>query len=161
MNVNDSATGVQDMKIEVFQSEGLISHTKLLANMTASERDEHRIVALATATILMGAAALEALLLEAAYILNPDLYRLDKFRQWRPPKKYEKLKGRKSEEVEKIWNARIAVAHSEPHNERSRFVGEKLNAEGAVWIVEAIASISNEIWGESMPSWFKEGANSA
>jgi hypothetical protein len=160
MEVSDSVTVTEKITITVFQSGGLVSHTRLLAKM-AAEENEYKIVALATATILMGAAALEALLSEAAHILKPGLYDKRNYRMCGVPDKFKKLMGYESQDVKSIWDARKAVAHSEPHNSRSRFVGEILNAKGAKWVIETIEIVSNDVWGESMPNWFKEGANMA
>jgi hypothetical protein len=160
MQINDSGTATAEIIITVFQSAGLVAHARMLARMTEEETNEYKVVALATATILMGAAALEALLSEAAYVLRPDLYhnKPGVYRKCGLNDKFEKFMGYQSPEVKLIWDARIAVAHSEPHNSRSRFVGEKLNAEGTKWVIDAIEKVSSEVWGESMPSWFKEGA---
>jgi len=141
MQINDSVTATEEIIITVFQSAGLIAHAKMLARMTEEETNEYKVVALATATILMGAAAIEALLSEAAYVLNPELYRergRGSYLKVGPPDKFIRLIGHESAEVRSIWDARIAVAHSEPHNLRSRFVGEKLNAEGAKRVIDAI-----------------------
>jgi hypothetical protein len=161
MQINDSVTATEEIIITVFQSAGLVAHAKMLVRMTEEETNEYKVVALATATILMGAAALEALLSEAAYVLKPELYKQrgrGSYLKVGPPDKFKRLIGYESSEVRSIWDARIAVAHSEPHNSRSRFVGEKLNAEGVKWVIDAIEKVSGEVWGESMPSWFKEGA---
>jgi len=161
MEVTDSITASEKITITVFQSGGLVSHTRLLAKMAENEQEEYKVVALATATVLMGAAALEALLSEAAYVLNPDLYDKNNFRLCGVPEKFKKLMGYKSQEVELIWAARKAVAHSEPQNSRSRFVGIKLNASGASWVTNTIEQVASEVWGESMPNWFKNGAGLA
>ena len=161
MQVSDSGTGTETISITVFQSGCLVSHTRILAKMTDGEINERKVSALATATILMAAAALEALLSEAAHVLKPALYEQRSFRMCGAPDKFKKLMGYKSPEAELIWNARKAVAHSEPNNSRSRFVGKHLNSEGAKLALEAIENISNEVWGQLMPNWFKYGAGLA
>ena len=139
-----------------YQSAGLVAHTRILASMAQDEKDEVKLVTLTTATILMAAAAMEAVLSEAAYILKPSLYKDSDFRRAGAPAKFEKFTGHPSQEVEDVWNARIAVAHAEPNNKRTRFVGVKLNAEGAEWAANCVVKISKEVWGASMPNWFSE-----
>lgn len=135
MEESDSVTVTEKITINVFQSGGLVSHTRLLAKMTAEEKNEYKIVALATATILMGTAALEALLSEVAHILKPGLYEEKNYRKGGVTNKFKQLMGYESQDVKSIWDARIAVVHSEPNNSRSRDVGKKLNAEYAKWVI--------------------------
>lgn len=161
MKVIDSVVATEQIRITVFQSAGLISQTKVLALMASKERDSEKRSALIVSTILVSAAALEALLLEAAHELNPELYKNRNFRMEGVPFKFKKLVGRKSDEIEAIWEARKAISHSEPHNKRSRFVGEQLNTDSVKQIVNILESISNEVWGKNMPNWFIEGAKMA
>ncbi len=156
MQIQDSGKADETIRIEAFQSAGLVAHTRILARIAQSETDEMRVVALATATILMASAALEAVLSEAAYILNQSLYKTRKFRKSGAPDKFEQLTGHSSQEATALWNARIAVAHAEPDNSRTRFVGMKLNAQGAEWAANCIIKLSKEVWGASMPEWFSE-----
>lgn len=139
-----------------YQSAGLVAHTLMLARIAQDENDEMKVVALTTATILTAASAMEAVLSEAAYVLKPSLYKDIEFRKAGAPTKYKKFTGRLSHEVTEIWNARIAVAHAEPDNKRTRFVGVKLNAQGAEWAANCVVKLSNEIWGASMPKWFSK-----
>jgi hypothetical protein len=139
-----------------YQSAGLVAHTRILARMAQDETDEMELVTLTTATILMAAAAMEAVLLEAAYILKPSLYENIKFRNAGAPTKFQEFTGHTSQEVTDLWNARIAVAHSEPDNTRTRFVGVKLNAQGAEWVANCVENISKQVWGAFMPKWFSE-----
>lgn len=146
----------EEVTIHAFQSAGLVRHTRLLAEIARGHLSETNMVAVTTATILMAAAALEALLLEAAFVLQPSLYANRQFRKAGAPEKFMELKGYYSTKAADIWNARKAVAHAEPDNERTRFVGEKLNANGAEWAARCIEKLSTEIWGNEMPSWFSE-----
>ena len=161
MNDSISLTITEQTKITVFQSAGLITSTRTLAKMTQEETDEYRVTTLATATILMGAAAIEALLSEAAHMLHPELYNKKDYRMCGVPTKFKKMMGYESQEVKSIWDARKAVAHSEPNNSRSRFVGEFMNAQGAKKVIETVEKIAMEVWGDSMPDWFREGAELA
>lgn len=156
MQIQDSGKADDDIRIEAYQSAGLVAHTRILAIIAQSETEEKRVVALATATILMASAALEAVLSEAAYILNQSLYKTKEFRMSGAPAKFEQLIGHPSQEATDLWNARKSVAHAEPDNSRTLFVGMKLNAQGAEWAASCIEKISKEVWGESMPKWFSE-----
>lgn len=156
MQIPDSGKADKAIRIEAYQSAGLVVHTRILARIARGETEEMRVVALATATILMASAALEAVLSEAAYILNQSLYKTKEFRMSGAPDKFEKLTGHSSQDATDLWNARKAVAHAEPDNSRTRFVGEKLNAQSAEWAASCIEKISKEVWGVSMPKWFSE-----
>lgn len=146
----------EEVILSAFQSAGLVRHTRSLAEIACGQLSETNMVAVTTATILMAAAALEAVLSEAAFLLQPDLYADKQFRKAGAPEKFLKLKGYPSTKTEEIWNARKAVAHAEPDNARTRFVGEKLNAKGAEWAARCIEELSVEIWGNEMPTWFSE-----
>lgn len=157
MQLQDSGKAHDKLLIDgAYQSAGLVLHTKILARIVQGEKDELRVVALATATILMAAAALEAVLMEAAYILNKPLYKNNIFRKRGADKKFEKLTGPPSQEAIALWETRIAVAHAEPDHKRTRFHEIKLNAQGAEWAANCIEKISKEVWGKSMPKWFSE-----
>ncbi len=175
MDVSDSGSFSENISISVYQSGGLVSHTRLLAQMTNEEENEGRVVALATATILMGAAALDAILSEAAYVMKMELYlegkktekekrvkqkkrKKQNYLQCGVPDKFSRFMGHDSSEVKLLWNARIAVCHSEPDEPRSRFVGDKLSAEGAEWVIRTVEDVAREVWGDAMPDWFKESA---
>ncbi len=156
MQISNSGKANDAVRIKAYQSAGLVAHTRILARIAQGEKDEMRVVTLATATILMASAALEAVLSEATYILKPSLYENKGFRKSGAPTKFKKLTGHPSQEATDLWNTRIAVAHAEPDNPRTRFVGMKLNAQGAEWAASCIEKISKEIWGTSMPKWFSE-----
>lgn len=156
MQIQDSGKADENICIKAYQSAALVIQTRVLARIAQSETEETIVAAISTATILMAAAALEAVLSEAAYILNQSLYKTKKFQRSGAPGKFEQLTGHSSHEVTALWHARIAVVHAEPDNSRTRIVGEKQNAQGAEWAASCIERISKEIWGASVPKWFSD-----
>jgi hypothetical protein len=154
MEVSDNINMNESIKIDAYQSVGLVRHTRRLANLVKQFSDPLDITALATATIIMAAAALESLLLETAYILNPSLYASKEFRYAGAPKKFEMLMGYASADAEEIWESRKALTHAEPDNPRSRYIGEKINIAGASWVAATIEKLAREVWGDRMPDWF-------
>jgi len=151
----------ENIRIEAFQSAGLLSHTRCLSRLTSMTTDTKEITCLATATILMAAATLEALTLEAAYLIKPDLYRSEEFRKRTGiKKKFKEVTGDDLDvlcpDALELWENRLALTHAEPIHPRTRFVGEKLNVAGAHWAVETIEKAAKVIWGKKMPTWFSE-----
>lgn len=157
MELRESFKINETVKIDVFRSAGLIWHTQYLARLASdSSLNKMELVSLCTGVVLMGAAALESLLMEAAFLLNTDLYQRKAFRKAGVTQKYKMLMGQCPDYVERIWKYRIAVTHSEPDNQRSRYVGEIINVKGAVWIAQTLDLIAKDIWGSSVPKWFSE-----
>jgi hypothetical protein len=157
----DSGTGKDIVvSIQAFQSGGLVAHTRRLACLAAKSADEIEEVCLATAAILMGAAAIEALLSEAAYLKKPALYKKNKFRFEGVPGKFKMLTGDeltvKCPDGNKLWAQRVALSHAEPDHSRTRFVGTRINADGARWAAETTERLAVMIWGADMPRWFAE-----
>jgi hypothetical protein len=65
--------------MSVFQSAGLVSSARLLAEAIARTDSVGEIVAFATATLLVGAAAIESVAMEAVYFINPSLLKSKRF----------------------------------------------------------------------------------
>lgn len=109
---------------------------------------------------MVGAAAVEALLSEAAYIKNLQLYRRNEFRYTGVPAKFRKLMGKElsdvSPDAEELWKWRLALCHTEPESERTRFVGARISADGAQWVVQVVEKLAVVIWGKDMPDWFMQ-----
>lgn len=160
INISEPVNATEKISIEGFQSASLVVHTKRLSEMAYEEVDEQDRNCLARATVLMGAAALEALLIEVTYIEKPELYNKMEFRKAGFQKKIEMLKGKEflplCHEANKLWNYRIALAHSEPINERTLKTGEVINAEGVQWIYKTLKEFIQDIWDLEIPSWFSE-----
>jgi hypothetical protein len=68
MQLSDSARGSSEISISVFFAPGLLRHLKTLDQLASSETDSVKADAVATASILLAAAAAEAVLSEAAYL---------------------------------------------------------------------------------------------
>lgn len=142
--------------IEVYQSGQLVRSTARLAELAASAEAEEDRMALIEATYVTAAAALEALLMEAASILAPSIYSEKKFRMAGAPQKYKMLKGKDSDAIGRIWKTRNALTHGEPDNERTRLVGEDLTVEDARQVVIILNNLARDIWGPAMPEWFRK-----
>lgn len=127
--------------------------------MTSKSKDQQEITCFASATLLMAAAAFEALLAEAASIKDPKLYTKKYFNKGMPAK-YEELMGRPlnvaDKDADDLWKNRNALTHSEPNNDRSKSLGKKINSSGAIWAYEVVKKVSLDIWGDKMPSWFSK-----
>ena len=147
-------TLAETARIQAYQSGGLVRSVSRLLKLAIASTDGEDTMALILATYLTTAAALEALLLEATSVLNPALYAQSEFRQAGAPKKYSMLKGTNSNDASHLWAIRIAVAHGEPDNARTRFVGEHLTVTGAQQAVDMLNTLARDIWGPSMPQWF-------
>ena len=65
------------------------------------------------------------------------------------------------DELKALWEVRRAISHSEALHERTRFVGEWLNANGAQRAAAVIKDLSEEVWGSEMPEWFVRGSGLA
>ncbi len=158
--VSEYGNAVETIGIEVFQSASLVLQTKRLSEMVCEQINNEDRNCLARATVLMGAAALEALLIEVAYIEKPELYDKREFRKTGFEKKIEMLKGKEflplCHETDKLWKYRIALTHSEPINERTLKTGEIINAEGAQWVYKTLEEFVQIIWNSKIPSWFSE-----
>ena len=135
--ITDRVSGYDEVSVRVYQHAGLLSQARSLANLARHEADEAKRVALTTATILIIAAAIEALATEVAYVRNPALYAEGRFRYSSPLVKIRLLTGADSADCELIWSARKAIAHSESDNKRSRDVGALLQADGMLRVIAA------------------------
>jgi hypothetical protein len=144
--------------IEAYASGALLMDLRTLARLCRQSRNQDEIASLARATILVGGAAMEALLLEAAYIKNPQLYKQDEFRYGGVTEKFKELMGKElssiSPDADELWKWRKALGHSEPESERTRFVGTRINADGAEWASQTLDKLAVIIWGKDMPDWF-------
>ena len=146
--------------IEAYVSGALVMDVRTLARLCKQSRDQDEIASLARAVILVGGAAIEALLLEAAYIKDSQLYKQDKFRFEGVPEKFKDLMGKNlsniSPDADELWKWRKALGHTEPDSERTRFVGTRINADGAEWVNQTIEKLAVIIWGKDMPDWFAQ-----
>ncbi len=127
-----------------------------MSRLAGKSTAQDEVVCLATAAILMGAAAIEALLSEAAYIVKPELYKEENdFRRLGVPRKFKMLTGKELKDAcpdgDELWGWRLALSHAEPNHKRTRFVGARINAEGARWAAETTERLAVMIWGAHMP----------
>jgi len=159
-HVANHGVGMNSIKIEAYQSAGLVLHTRRLSNLVAQSADVEEVTCLATAAILMAVAAIEALLSEAAYLKKPELYATNAFQYGGVPVKFEKLMGEKLKvmcpDADELWGHRLALSHAEPDHRRTRFVGQRINAAGACWAAKTVEKLAVKIWGAEMPNWFAE-----
>lgn len=159
MMIQDHGTSEESLSVDRYLSAGLTKHTRILAELTRHASTDEETAALAEAVVLMAGAALEAMLDEAAYLSNRTLYSdWEGFRKASVPAKFKELRNSESKEMSRIWNARIALSHAEPHRTRTGEVGSVLNPDEAVKIADSLQSLANEIWGDHMPDWFSKDA---
>ena len=157
-NVSDSGEGHDSVSIEAFQSGMLVLFTRKLAELTKNFENKPECECLVTATILMGAAAIESLLLDVAYVTNPTKYKDSDYRNKGVRKKYEELTGNNLDNrfpnVSELWGHRVALSHSEPDLRRTRLIGQRINPEGAVWVADTVDEFAVSLWGDQMPVRF-------
>lgn len=157
--VSDAATADDSgFHIDVFMSGGLVTFTRKLADMAAQANEQQDVACLATATILTAAAALEAILSEFVYTINPSGY-TKQFRKTGVPEKFRLATGTglvaTHPAVAELWDHRNAIGHSEPENPRSRFYGTRIDKAGAGWAISTVESFARALWGSNMPDWFR------
>jgi hypothetical protein len=149
-------------RIQAYQSAGLMRSAARLLNLASASTNHEDTSALIHAIYLTVAAALEALLLEAVSIQENHMYKKGGphcFRKVGTLKKYCMLKkgqGSYSNEVKHLSNIRIAVAHGEPDNTRTRLVGKHLTIAEAQKAVDMLNIVARDIWGTAMPQWFRD-----
>ena len=160
MHLSDSGRGNDSISIDVFFGTGLLRQLTIIVALAHKAELPHA-SALSTSAILLAAAALEAVLSEAAYLRRKNLYGTSKFRQAGVPEKYEMLVGSDSAELEELWLVRNSISHSEPHNERSRFAGNRLSPSGAQWALDVVRATAMEAWAHSPPADLLEAINAA
>jgi hypothetical protein len=108
-------------------------------------------------TLLSAYAALEALVLESAYVLHPALYSGRRYRHEDLVAKYRKfLKADGRDEmplaiIGELVSARIAMTHSEPDHERSRYLGQWLNARHAAKFSAGVREVASWLWAGRRP----------
>ena len=146
----------EEVRIDAYQSGALVSDTRRLAELTRTCSDQFQLACIARAVIVVAAAALEALLSEAAYLTKRTLYDDKKFRKAGVPEKFKKFMKRSSDDAERLWEYRNALTHAEPDNRRTRFVGEIINEVGALWVASTVEQLAVEVWQDQMPPWFRE-----
>ncbi len=146
--------------IEAYASGALLMDVRTLARLRKQSRNETEIACLARAAILVGGAAMEALLLEATYIKNRKLYKQKRFRRDGVPAKFRDLMGKElsdiSPDADELWAWRNALGHTEPDSIRTRFVGTRENADGAEWVSQTLDKFAVIVWGKDMPVWFAQ-----
>lgn len=152
------ATAYETWKVEVFTSGSLVASVKLLARMAEQAADDVQRHCLCTSALLTAAAALEAFLAEYASTTHPTRCTME-FRRVGVPGKYRILTGNSLKadfpDVDKLWECRNAISHSEPENDCSRVVGEELTALGARWVATTVGTFVQQLLGEHIPAWFR------
>lgn len=141
--VSDEIRASDEESVVVFQSGGLVSNVRRHARLAGQSKDRYEADQIAIATILLAGAAQEAILLEYAYVIRPDLYSNSGFkRAGGVPAKYKRLKNRELKvalpDAAELWTHRVAIGHSEPDNPRSRFYGTRVNKAGVEWTVTTV-----------------------
>lgn len=109
-------------------------------------------------TLLTAFAALEALILESAACMHPQLYADRRFRRQALVEKFRQfleVDGRNGEAlppvIQEVSDHRIALTHSEPDNERSRQVGTVISATDTRRFADAITETANWLWNGRGP----------
>jgi hypothetical protein len=149
--------------ITVYNAGGLVAQSRRLRDVAAdaakagNQSDE---ATFATATLLMAGAGLEAILSEFAHDKDRALYAKGSFRREGVARKFQKLTHldfqTEHPNASELMEARKAIAHSEPHAQRSRMVSKRINHAGAQWATQTLEDFAISIWGDELPKWFRE-----
>ena len=140
--------------ILIEQARGLTWHTRVLRDLAHS--DHEHVTTLVTATLLVAAAAAEAILSEYARAARPDVYGDKQFRLTNPASKFESLVGTSSQDLVWLWGVRTAIAHSEPDHVRSGRFGADITLEGADRAYGILCDLIVRVWDDAVPGWFAE-----
>jgi hypothetical protein len=146
-------------EMQLFQFYGLLCATEYNAIAAGLERGMDAQTVNAMNTLLMGYAALQALVLETALIKYPDLYADRKgFRKAGIVEQYEKYlanDGRPGEPlhpvIEEISAHRIALTHSEPDNPRTFVLGNVISATDAARFAAQVRNVAEWLWRGERP----------
>lgn len=142
----------------VYQFIGLLRIAEFNAARAADPRCDSTTYAINT--VLSAYAALESLALETAFAAHPELYaQRHDFRRPGLNVKYTRLLtawGRDHEQlhplIAEVSDARIALTHSEPDHERSRYVGGVINATDAARFAAGVREVALWLWGDHRPA---------
>lgn len=143
---------------QLFQFCGLLWATEYNAREAGLEKGVDAQTVNAMNTLLMAFAALEALVLETALVVHPQLYSDKQFRRAGILEQYEKYleaDGRKGEKVPsvvaEISGHRIALTHSEPDHERSFVLSQVISATDAARFAREVRSVADWLWRDKRP----------
>ncbi len=148
--------------LQVFQFCGLLWATEYNAKQAGLQNGHNAQTVNGMNTLLMAYAALEALVQETALSLYPDLYFSGKDQREFLRKgliaKYAVLlakDGRGGETVpsviQEISEHRVALTHSEPHNERTAKLGNVISATDAMRFASEVRNVAGWLWRERRP----------
>ncbi len=145
--------------IDAYQFIGLLRLVEYNAAQAARTRGDWLPVAYSQATILAAYAALEALAQETAAVLYLPLYQdWHGFRKLGIEKKFARflLEDQRPGEpvpaiVAEIADARIALTHSEPSNDRTRNVSALLTPAAAAQFAAGVRSTAAWLWNGRRP----------
>jgi len=144
--------------MQLFQFCGLLWATEYNAREAGLEKGIDAQTVNAMNTLLMAFAALQALVLETALIVHPQLYSDRPFRRAGAIEQYERYleaDGRKGEEVPpvvaEVSRHRIALTHSEPDHERSFVLSQVISATDAARFAQEVRNVANWLWRGARP----------
>ena len=145
----------ETIRVTRFISAQLLRDTKILAALSQHAVSDNQEVALSEAVLLMGFAAIEATLHEAAYLTKRELYSRE-YCHLSPLKKLRRLRDIHSDVLSHLSQLRNALTHNEPQNERGRDLSKHLNAQAAQKLASQAIDICLQAWGDAMPNWYSE-----
>lgn len=145
--------------VQIFQFCGLLWLTEYNACQASIENGLDSQTVYGMNTILSTYAALEALVTETAFCVEPELYAKKKeFRKQGLSQKFKLLidkLGRAEEAlpdvIDEISAHRIALTHSEPDNIRSSQIGSVVSGTDAKRFATEIRNVANWLWQGGRP----------
>lgn len=146
--------------VQIFQFCGLLWLTEYNASKAGIENGLDSQTLYGMNTILSAYAALEALVTETAFCVEPELYAKKKeFRKQGLSQKFRLLidKLGRTEEclpdvIDEISAHRIALTHSEPDNIRSSQIGSVVSGTDANRFATEVRNLANWLWQGARPS---------
>ena len=148
--VKDQGSARDEPDVRRYNSGALIGDATVLLMQASGQVEERTHAALLRACLVVVADATEASALEVAYDLRFDLFADRQFRRSGPKEKWEKLGFPLPGSLVGIWEARVALVHSEPNNRRGRLMGRELDGQGLKAAIRDLVALVRAAWDGAM-----------
>jgi len=142
----DHGRGGDGIAVKRYNSGCLIADAAILLAHASRCEDERSCAALLRASLITVANATEALALEVAHDLHPDLFKERGFRCDKLQAKWEKLGHPLPDCLLQTWMARCALVHSEPQHSRGKTIGLQLEESGLVIAIRCLVDHALAAW---------------
>jgi hypothetical protein len=145
-------------KMQLFQFYGLLCATEYNTAAARLDRGIEAQTVNAMNTLLIAYAALQALVLETALSMYPELYGEKGFRRAGVVEQFGRFLAREGREqeklhavIEEVSSHRIALTHSEPDNPRTFILGNVISATDAARFAVGVREAAEWLWRGKRP----------